>query len=259
MKIKTTALLMSLIIGMTLTASASIILVNDDFTDGNTDGWSVKDATGANGGGTLTVQNDSSGINSGNAMLLATTSKTRFATIGLSQAVNLGVGDSITLTMDYRYVYGASNVNSSLAFKLIDSTASYGDYMGVGINPLSTSASTSWFLRNGVVEGSKWANDFVHDLTAESVTFVITRDSSDKANYSISWDGGSTFTKIGSVAADPANDFKVDTLQIGFAGVTTGGFLLDNVTLSTTVPEPATIGMLGLGALITLLARRIRN
>jgi len=45
------------------------------------------------------------------------------------------------------------------------------------------------------------------------------------------------------------------TSRYGYSDVANDHLLLDNVSL---VPEPATVGMLGLGALITLMVRRIR-
>ncbi len=233
---KKTLTIVAVLTLLSLHSHASTILLTDDFTDGNVNGWTVKDGSGipvdGSGGGTLTVQDDMSGIGDGNAMLLTTVSKTRFATVNLSQAITLGANDSITLTMDYRYVSGASNVNNTMSFRLINSSDN--GYMGVGINPGSTAASSSWFQKDANVEGAKWANDFVHDLTAESVTFTISRTADDKAVYTISWAGGSTFTKTGSVATNPAADFTIDRLQIGFASITMGGFLMDNVTVSTT-------------------------
>lgn len=246
---KTAALLMSLIIGMTMTASANLVLVTNDFTDGTTGGW-----VASGSGGTLSVIPDA-GIGGGNALNYVNASANRGLSTAFSQAVTLGAGDFISLTMDYRLTF-ITNVNASLSFRFLDSTDA--SYSGLSINPGSTAASSSWFIRNGAAEGTKWANTFTNDLTAETMTLTVERTITDALTYTVSWAGGPTFTKTSAVVTNPS-DFTFDSLQVYFQGIKSPGFLIDNVIVTTSVPEPATIGMLGLGALVTLLARRMRG
>ncbi len=213
---------MSLLIGTALTASASQVLLNENFTAGTTTGWT-------NSGGTLTVTNDA-GIG-GNALTIVTTSNNRGATKLFSQPVTLGTGDFISVTMDYRLTF-ITNVNAGVQFRFTDSADS--SYSALGINPGSTAASSSWFNRNGSTEGSKWANTFTNNLTAKTMTFTVTRTATNTLDYTVSWIGGSTFTKTGSVVTN-SSDFTFDSLQIYFSGMKAPGFIIDDVSVTTSV------------------------
>jgi hypothetical protein len=68
---------------------------------------------------------------------------------------------------------------------------------------------------------------------------------------------GNLGTNLFSLADNTTPFYSFDTLVLGStAGINDGSYYtLDNIMV-TSIPEPATIGMLGLGAVITVLFRR---
>lgn len=254
--IKATTLLTSFVAGMALTTSASLLLLNHNFTDGTLASWV------AESGMIVAVSDDSSGIGTGNAMLITSSSSNRRASSLLSQAVTLGVNDTITLTADYRYLNGPTTANASLDIRFVDSGT--GNYMGFVLNPSSSAAQTLVFGRSGDLNEGKF-NSFNHGTTKQSMTFTVGQvlaAGNSEANFDLAWAGGLTYTDKGgtSTVISPSTEFKFDTISFGVTGgATTDGLLFDNISVTTSIPEPATIGMLGLGALLTLLIRRIRS
>jgi hypothetical protein len=72
---------------------------------------------------------------------------------------------------------------------------------------------------------------------------------------SADFNSSGTITRAGALYANIADNLSAYTSMQGPATANTVSYTVGSVTLST-IPEPATIGMLGLGALITLLVRR---
>ncbi len=225
MTVRTSALFLIAALTVSAAKAADSVLLNDNFTDGTTTGW-------ANSGGTLTVVNDA-GIGGGNAMNIVTISGNRDAAKTFSPAITLGTGDFVRLTIDYRFTY-LTNVNAGVQFRFMDSTDS--SYSGFGLNPGSTAASSSWFLRNGAVEGAKFANSFTNDLTARTMTFTVVRNADNTLTYTVSWAGGPTFTKTGAIVTN-FSDFTFDRLQIAFTSASKcDGLIIDNAVITSSVP-----------------------
>jgi hypothetical protein len=89
-----------------------------------------------------------------------------------------------------------------------------------------------------------------------AVTTTVTRTSATEYTAEVVW-GGQTYSSMKLFAPD----HSIDSIFIGNgkdtgAGVAAGdNFTISDVSLNV-IPEPATIGMLGLGALVALLFRR---
>jgi hypothetical protein len=92
--------------------------------------------------------------------------------------------------------------------------------------------------------------------SAVAVTTTVTRTSATDYSIGVVW-GGQTFTTTKTFAAD----HSIDSIFFGHGKDSGGGvYVDDNFTISdvslNVIPEPATIGMLGIGALVTVLLRR---
>ncbi len=256
--IKTAALLVSLTARMSLTASASLVVLSNDFTTGGTAGWTTNGTVT-----TLGVQDDTGGIGSGNAMKYSTTGKNNmWSERSLSQTVTLGLNDNISLAMNIRFT-GTSNspaaINNSIRWMFMTTN----DVMtGVGINPGAVVAQGSWFQVGTTMQQSKFASVNL-GTNAHNVVMTLTRKDDGAGSYMqfrYVLDGGTAFVKNGAVIASPTSEFSFDAIQLGSTTVDVmNGILYDNIVVTTSIPEPATLGMLGLGALITLLIRRSRS
>ncbi len=219
----------------TLNAAASLTLLNDNFTDETLSGWTPPS------GMSMSVTNDSAGIGSGNALLIKTTSSNRRGTALFDQPVTLSASNSITLKMDYRYLYGPTNLNQSLEFRFTDSVSVSSNYMGIVMNPATNAAQALIFGRKGDTnEGKK--NSFNHGTNTQSIVLTVTRivdtNNISWAQFDLSWTnnpaGPYTAGKTSAVV-NPAAEFTFDTLSIGITGgAKTDGLLLDNILVTTT-------------------------
>lgn len=106
--------------------------------------------------------------------------------------------------------------------------------------------------------------------TVHQVSFVLNTTDSELTDYegtqdlaanSIAvWiDGGHSYDE--TLNAGDWNQLETFGIWLNGGGDTDSGAMYDNITIydTTVVPEPATVGMLGLGALITLVVRRMRG
>lgn len=113
--------------------------------------------------------------------------------------------------------------------------------------------------------GSMYISSLVYDSTS---SFTISLDST--ALDALSWysysPNASDIYTIGSLAALTGTESVTDigiwweaTDGAGDENISYAGGGLKTFSVDAVVPEPATVGMLGLGALVSLLVRRIRN
>ncbi len=260
-KIKALALLLGFTVA--LTASADLVLLNYDGS--STAGWTTSAGTIA-----LSVVDDAGGIGGGNALQFATTGKNnQFAELAFNQSVTLGVGDFLSVSLDYRFTTAPPNINFSTVFGFVaNSTFSTTDqhaatYANLGVN--GPTGNLSKFQINGDVNEGKFAT-IDSGTTAHDLTYTVTRLAGGQLEFNLQIDGTTVdATKTGSTVP---SSYLFDSIRLGgtaWAGTGAGGgdgvegFLYDNIVVTTSVPEPATLGMLGLGALLTLLIRRARS
>ena len=244
---------------------------SDDFTDGNRDGW-WKTNDSANY--SLTVEDDSSGIGSGNALFLTTDSNTRRVLSGFSPTILLNVDDFITLSFDIR-LNGVTDTSNALRFGLNSDmgTPMDTDYTDVTASPAAD--DQGYYIRMGtgtgttvqiykdtdqyILGGSDASSSYqqysgsyagINDTEKHHVDFTIMR-TSDGMAFRLNIDGA-TVVDASKVTAYPLTEYN----QIGFASYSGGlDFVLDNVTV---VPEPTTLLLLGTGGLLWTRQRRNR-
>lgn len=218
-----------LALALSFGSRAQTPLFQEDFSDGNTDGWTLD-------GGSLSITNDAA-LGGGNAMQIDTTSKNRWAEHALVQAVTLSADDSISVTLDYRFAGAIPAQNQALDIRFVNSAS--GDYMAVGINPAANDGNSCIWKRSGDTNEGKF-DAFIHDASPETITFSITHTlngATDQATFDASWTGDPAGPFSGgetSAVTNPAVEFQFDTFAIGFVGTTQEDFLIDNITVSTT-------------------------
>ncbi len=232
MKIKN--ILLVVLAAGAFSATAQTVLISNacDNTTGWTDNGSVT---------TLTIQDDASGIGTGNAMKYATTGKNnQWAELGLGQTVTLGVDDYISLAMDIRFTgdrnspMAQNNVIRWTFMNLDDSLVG----TGVGINAGADSSQGSWFQTGTTREGAKFASVNL-GTTHHSVVLTLARKDDGAGSYmqfSYSIDGGTAFVREGAIIASPTTEFSFDAILFGSTAIVDGfdGILYDNIIVSTT-------------------------
>jgi hypothetical protein len=116
------------------------------------------------------------------------------------------------------------------------------------------------FITNGVlptVTAGKWYNITANfTLTNNTITDVWLKNLTDGGSAVQLYFGTNIATRVYTTDSGDESTWNTVSLRLPKA-VTNGGFIrqIDNIQVSA-IPEPATIGMLGLGALITLVIRR---
>jgi hypothetical protein len=273
---------MMLVAFLPLTARAApITWLNDTFTDGGrTNGADALDtAWYFTNGPTVTVGTDLS---------LTTTSTStsifrRLAGEFTAQSLT-NVGDSITLSMDFKMTSLGTSGNTNRAFRVglfntnsssltADSTTTAestvtnlsndtGYFVGIGTG---TTGTTSLMREDGTGASFMAGSDIAYltptgglspqigDLLAHTLIFKITKDSASTVLVDFTLDGGSV-----DLTAGGGTTTYTTFNEVGFSnGAYQTGFVIDNITVVTdTIPEPATLALLGLGGMAFLRRRK---
>ncbi len=226
----------------------------------------------ANAGATVVDTTTSGSYTAGRALLAAnSTDKTMTGT-------NLAFGlESGKTGIEYGFDFNTTSttlVNTKMRLSIINPTGA------------ETVSGLSFGLTNGWVNirvAGETGTDYITGNNLGGVTYYNAAPASgqwakgDWIHFSLQLTGaaGSKFTNATITAYNMTRDWSIDTgvTDVNLSGYTTfnttnafnairirnstGGVYIDNAYVQS-IPEPATIGMLGLGALITLLIRRRR-
>lgn len=213
---------------------------------------------------------------------------------GSSGSLLLGAAPDISVTTSNWTAH--SNIKADGSFS-INGTLNYSAYvpltvvagqtytLEMNVNLLAASASTRniclGFGNANSVTSVSWSAN-ARNVAAISLTYAGTVNTYvDGGISSLSaYAGGSTYTNAAlkivlSTYADATPwtaEYFRDGISMGSIAVANGSLIdrvgfssgqvtgtVDNFTLTTVIPEPATIGMLGLGTLLVFLIRRIRQ
>ena len=271
--------------------------LNEKFTDGDratgtdtldTSWWSTEKPIVNVGAETILPGNTPTG----NALSLTTTSTStsifrRLAGGFTSQSLT-NVGDSITLSLDFRMTSLGTSGNTNRAFKvglfnnngtplLADGTSSLeptsttltalsddkGYFVGIGSG---TTGTTALAREDGTGPTFMAGTDLayltptaglspqIQDLLAHSMVFTVTLDSASTVRIDFTLDGGLVDLTAGG-GTIPYTPFTIFN-EVGFSnGAYQTGFVIDNINVST-IPEPATLALLGLGGMAFLRRRK---
>ncbi len=256
-------------------SSRAAIIVNDQFNDG--DRAQTTPGLGAGTGGeteipwfqdasTVSMVTDNTSPLSGSAMQFSGGATVGTFGTGASN-VTLGVGDSIALSVAFRFTaagtanvrFGLYNDNGTPASDVTEAGAPYtGDrgYLFIVTQAGTNNNYTREIDNTGALAGGTDQTNFAQSgthpalgTTGHTAVLTLTRTATgiqingtvDGNSYgTVNDNTGSIITSFGQVVLSASS-------IVAF----------DNVTV-TTVPEPATAGLLGAGAL-TLLARRTKR
>jgi len=270
---------------LTLSSAKSVTLLSDNFTGAtlNGSGLSQTVTSGANTYSLLTVPNGFNGTSAG-ALTVANTGNA-LGYIGFAPVTLTNVNDYITLSYTVTYpttptsavqglrfgLYNTSgNINTALAYNA--GTNPVGDTATgyfVGTNPgaaasgannltkdLGNQLTTSGNSVNGGAAGStafgaSTSTDTVFGTTPQAVSLTITKTSATQLTIAASV-AGKTFSYVN---APTSGYFTYDTFFFS-NGSSAGAWQMDNLSITSSVPEPNSAALLGLAGTTLLIFRR---
>lgn len=260
---------------MSVAASQAAILVDEQFIDGDfTDGTDAKDLNWQlyMSGPTLSIVSDNTTgpaeAGNDNALNINNAGQGFRGVYGiLGIGVTLGVGDSLTLSYDHQFLASPGNTAASVRFGLYNSNATNTANNDNGYFARVSSGTGSPGIEvwketgtdtvlsggdNAVVVGGS-GSGFVGLTTASvNLSMVLTRTASSALKIDVKQNG----TTVWSVTDVSASFFTYDEIALG-TGTNNPQFRLDNISLVSVVPEPATLGLMSLAG--TLLGMRRRR
>lgn len=273
-----------------LPCAEAAILLTDPFTDGNLTGGADNSGMAwydrsVNTG--LTIVNDPSpGFGSGNALRMARTGSAigNRGIVGvLSQSITLAnPGDTLTLSFSFRFTstasstapfdggegftFGFYNSNGTVT-SANDSVGSDDDFgfrgefgsgatSRVGIAKETNVAGSAGGLGTGTdgvqMTVTNAVGVAVADFLPHTGSITLTYNSATNMGVSVSYDGNVVGTATSTVPF-----FTFDEIVFSQGGG--NGFLLDNVVVSSNVPEPGSAALIAMGGVVCAAGRRRRK
>jgi len=265
---KKTAMLIAIMTGLALSASAVVIDAWDMNVNGTWQSPSYSETgAGVNLGGhyknDLTVQQYAQTDDDG-VFLFAPIAASGYAgKSALSSSIDLTAG-LVTLSMAFTDVdwSGTPLANNNIGFRLYESAAVDAEYVGINIfdNGDRIRARSD---NSTAMGGQDTVGRYGADLTASGTYNAVIEV--DYANDEIRFTGGWDWNPAGEDVVTTTVDFAaagfstIGNFQTRYANWSTGDTItMDDITVSQ-VPEPATFGMLGLGAIVIFTARRLNR
>lgn len=255
--------------------ASGLVIIDDPFDDGGfTDGSDPNDTawSWSGGAGNLAVV-----VDGGSNALRATDTSLRdeYLTCATFPATSLAVGETLRLKLDWRLGQNPRTGLSRYGVGFMTGTSEWTsngysvrfNLGGAAANPdivfLKEVGNQQFINPNGGdITLTSSSNDLEPSVgtTAFNVQFDLTRTGTDSAQLTfVLTQGSNTFSFTANDASGIYNSFQkiaIRTDQID--GETGGTFFFDNIKLEV-IPEPATVGLMGLGLLLSPLLRRRRD
>lgn len=204
---------------------------------------------------TLSIADDSSGIGDGNTLDVATTQGFPQIAAEFPQ-VQLGVGDSVKLSFDFRFTQPPAANVEGFRFTLQSTFPPVGTYLfSTGMGGID---GTTWFRYNRVdaagsggigLSNLVGTDTNINDQLPHTASLQITRTAA----------GDDLIATVDNniwTASDNSSNpfFNFDRVEIGLGDIATN-FRLDNVII-TTVPEPSGLLLAMLGGVVFVVGGR---
>lgn len=198
------------------------------------------------------------GLGSGNALALTTGAADQFA-IGTFDTFELvDPGDWITVSGSFRINDTVSTQASGLRFGFGRDSKVYGFSVSTGN---STTAIKIERFGGGLPDGGSLSltvrgdpSVIIKDTDAHTFSFTLTKVGANAMDFSLTIDN-SSYTA--SAASSTSNIFDFNRLVLG-VGDTAFDMRYDNIKI-TTIPEPASLVLIGMGGLMIMPLRRRRQ
>jgi hypothetical protein len=241
----------SLIVGLWMPLGArAIILVNDQFLDGSrADGSNPGETDTAwwaqlSGGASWNIQTDNTAPLSGSVLGNFSGDAPNTIMYGSFAPVTLGVNQTITFELDGRRTGASASANGVLILDL--------GYDGG--TPFTADATTGPSGDDKMIWGTYLENYNNFPTTApHHIVLQLTRRLDGNYDRLVTVDGVPSLVLPATVAAsfNPTYQFNQAFFLWQWDYVNGGGpNVVDNILITVTVPEPATIGLLALGGLV---------
>ncbi|MEM6332263.1 MAG: PEP-CTERM sorting domain-containing protein [Planctomycetota bacterium] len=227
-------------------ASASVVIFSDDFSDGLNPGYALVPSPP----GTVTVETSGTGLD-GNALKFSTTANNRGAARAFTPSVTLtNDGDFVELELDYRLTSAVSGFGFDVSL-----TGSAGAEGGVSFRSTPQNNGGTYFADSDNNAGRFDSID--SGTTRHNLVVRITKTSATEVVLTSSFDGvarDDSNTEV--IGVDFANGLTFDGILVGYSSSNSGDFFIDNVSVTTNVPEPAALSLAALGLALIGCRRR---
>lgn len=204
---------------------------------------------------------------SGNYMQVNFANGTGPSNLGVSTfaPVTLGIGDTLAVKFDFRYLTAPSSLDRNPQFGLYNGTAPTSDLAGTssivaGYNALFTDAAsdtvamsrdTSGFFSNNTdLGGTTIPGDPVSGAYTATFRLAMVRQDATTLNFNVYVNG----TYISTFSDTSATNFTFNEFAIRARGTAQ----IDNFSIVTSVPEPETYALMIMGAAVLLVSMRRR-
>ncbi|WAC18811.1 PEP-CTERM sorting domain-containing protein [Luteolibacter sp. SL250] len=274
-----------------LSSADAAILLTDNFTDGNLTGGTDNSGIAwyaRSGNATLGIANDPSpGFGTGNALVMERAGAGTIVNRGIIGVLTNGItlsnpGDTVTLSFSFRFTTTASSTSpfsdtEGFTFGFYNSNGTPVSANGssasdndLGYRAEFGSGTDSWVgiareanfttAAGGVGTGTDGVQMTVVDPVAVSIGDFLPRTGSITLTYNSPTDMGISVSYNGNVVGTATNNAPITTFdEVVFSQGGGNGFLLDNVVVTSNVPEPGSVALMALGGVLCAAGYRRRK